>query len=133
MTKRLLKISRYKPSILQGKFEFSAGSSPVSLSLEHPRERLMLHTLGFLLALLVCAYLYFVTASVLNVIARKEALAQVNTIQGQIGSLEQHYLVLSQAANPQEASALGLTPLGKIQYVYRPGNVETATIARNAN
>jgi hypothetical protein len=133
MTKKLLKISRYKPSILQGKFEFSAGSESVSLSLEHPRERFILRALGITLAALVCAYLYFVTSSVLNVIASREALAQVNNIQGDIGSLERQYLALAQAADPQEAGALGLSPVEKTQYVYRPGNVETAAIARNAN
>ena len=134
MTKKLLKISKYKPSILQGTFEFSAGSTPVSLSLEHPRERFILRALGVTLAALICAYLYFVTASVLNVIASREAETQVSSIQSKIGSLEQQYLTLSQAADPQEGASLGLSPVEKTHYVYRPGNnVETATIARNAN
>lgn len=133
MTKKLLKISRYKPSIFQGKFEFSAGSAPVSLSLEHPRERLLLRVLGGLLVALICAYLYFVTVSVLNVITRKEALAQTTALQGKMGALEQRYLALSEIADPREAKALGLAPVQETEYVYRPGNVETVTIARNAN
>ena len=132
MTKKLLKISKYKPSILQGKFEFSAGS-PLSLSLEHPRERFLLRALGVALLALICMYLYFVTASVLNVIARKEALAQVTNIQGSIGALENRYLALSEGITPEEGKALGLKPVAKTQYVYRPGNVDPATLARNAN
>ena len=131
MTKRLLKISKYKPSIFQGKFEFSAGSGQVSLSLEHPRERLILQTLGVILVALICGYLYFVTASVLNVMARREALASVDAIQGQIGSAEQQYFALSQDVTPQEGAALGLVPISNTQYVYRPGNIGAATIARN--
>jgi hypothetical protein len=133
MAKKILKISKYKPSILQGTFEFSAGSSHVSLSLEHPRERFIMSVLGITLAVLVCAYLYFITASVLNVIARKEALAQTTDLQGQIGMLEQHYLELSNAANPEEGAALGLVPVKNTEYIYRPGTIGAADIARNAN
>jgi len=131
MTKRLLKISKYKPSILQGKFEFQSG--PVSLSLEHPRERFLLRLLGACLLALVCCYLYFVTASVLNVMASREALAQVDAIHGSIGQLESRYLALSQSTSPDEAAGLGLAPVSGTQYVYRPGNVGAATIAGNAN
>jgi hypothetical protein len=133
MTKRLLKISRYKTSVLQGRFEFSAGSEHVSISLEHPRERFLLRALGATLVALFCLYLYFVSASILNVMARREALAQVQNIQGQIGALESRYLTLSDATTPQEGTDLGLSPVNSTQYVYRPGNVGAATIARNAN
>lgn len=131
MTKKILKISKYRPSIFQGKFEFGT-SSAVSLSLEHPRERFLLRLLGVCLLAAICIYLYFITASVLNVMARKEALVQVNNIQGSIGTLEQHYLALSQATSPDEGVALGLAPVATTQYVYRPGNVGAATIAGNA-
>ena len=122
--KHLLKISKYRPSIFQGKFDFS-------LSMEHPIERLIFRALTVFLIALVCGYLYFVSASVLNVIARKDALAQVAVIQGSIGGLEQQYFKLSQAVTPQSGQALGLSPVGQPKYVYRPGNVTSATIARN--
>jgi hypothetical protein len=130
--KRLLKISKYKPSILQGKFEFKAGAERVSLSLEHPRERFLLHLLSICLVGLVCLYLYFITASVLNVMARKEAMGQINDIQGAIGKAEQQYFALSQGVTPEEGASLGLVPISNTQYVYRPGAVGAVTIARNA-
>lgn len=133
--KKILKISKYNPSILQGKFEFTAGSSQVSLSLEHPRERFLLVLLSVSLIGFACLYLYFITASVLNVMARKEALVQVSDIQSQIGEAEQQYFALSQGVTPQEGADLGLVPISNTQYVYRPGSVgsaETGTIARNA-
>jgi hypothetical protein len=129
MTKKLLKISKYKPSIFQGTFEFGNAS----LSLEHPRERFLLHALGVCLVAAIAFYLYFVTASVLNVMASKEALAQVDTIQGSIGQLEQRYLDLSESTTPDEAASLGLSPVASTEYLYRPGNVGAATIADNAN
>lgn len=130
--KKLLKISKYNPSIFQGKFEFNAGSSRVSLSLEHPRERLLFHILSIALVVLVCLYLYFITASVLNVMARREALVRVNAIESEIGKAEQQYFALSQGVTPEEGANLGLVPATDTQYVYRPGSVGTVTIARNA-
>lgn len=130
MTKKLLKISRYKPSLLQGAFDFSGAEA--ALSLEHPREALMLRVLGATLLGLFCLYLYFVSASILNVMARREALAQADDIGGKIGALEQRYLALAQATSPQDGAALGLSPVETTQYVYRPGATAAATIARNA-
>ncbi len=99
--------------------------------MEHPVEAIALRVLGTLLILVVCGYLYFVTASILNVIARKEALTRVVVIQGSIGGLEQHYFKLSNGISPEMGGALGLTPINQQHYVYRPGNVGAATIARN--
>ena len=99
--------------------------------MEHPAEAIALRVLGMLLILVVCGYLYFVTASILNVIARKEALAHVSVIQGTIGGSEQRYFELSKGISPDSGVALGLAPIGKQAYVYRPGNIGAATIAHN--
>lgn len=125
------KISKYKPSLFQGKFDFSAPRG-FSLAHEHPRERLVQNGLLLVLTLLACLYLYFITATVLNVIARKDALGKVVRIQGLIGGLEQNYFALSKEVNPASAKAVGLTPLSDTAYVYRPGNVGAATIDPNA-
>src|SRR5207253_549072 len=97
---------KYRPSIFQGKFEFADYSRTVSLALEHPAEVLTRRILLTLLALLMCGYLYFVTTSVLNVIARKEALSNTATLQGAIGGLEQKYFELSQGVTPERAGSL---------------------------
>lgn len=142
MTKKILKMSKYKTSVLQGRFEFSMPSGSVSIATEHPRERLLMELFGVTLAVLFIAYLYLVSASILNVITRKEVLAKVDSLTGQIGVLEQHYLDLASTITPGEGSALGLAPVRSTQYVYRPGTVgaldraragEAATIAHNAN
>ena len=124
------KISKYKPSIFQGSFNFSSAGRAV-VALEHPNERLLFQALCFALALLACGYLYFVTTSVMNVIARKEALAQSSQIRGSLGSLEQQYFALSESITPEVASALGLAPIKDTEYVYKPGSVGVATIPDN--
>lgn len=99
--------------------------------MEHPTEAIALRVLSVAFILVVCGYLYFVSASILNVIARKEALTRISVIQGTIGGSEQRYFELSKGISPASGPALGLAPIGKQAYVYRPGNVGAATIARN--
>lgn len=131
MRTRIHKISKYAPSIFQGRLNFSSVQRDVSLSLEHPAERIILRVLSILLLASIAGYLYFVSASILNVIARKEALSSVAVIQGSIGGLEQNYFELSSGISPASGSSLGLAPVAHQSYVYRPGNVGAATIAVN--
>ncbi len=131
MGARIHKISKYAPSIFQGKFDFR-GPRGISLSHEHPFERRMVQVLSIVLIMSIAGYLYFISASVLNVIARKEALVQMTKMQSAIGGLEQEYFALSQGVSPEVGTTLGLSPIQKTHYVYRPGNIGAATIARNA-
>lgn len=126
------KISKYKPSLFQGRFEFGVQRQGLSWAHEHPAERFVRHALVIGLLALGCLYLYFITSTVLNVIARKDALTKTATIEGSIGSLEQQYLALSKEVNASVASAVGLAPVSDTSYVYRPGTVGAATIEPNA-
>ncbi len=127
------KISRFVPSIFQGKIDFSTVSQARhrSLAIEHPFERYAMTVVLILLSLLVCGYLYFVTASVLNVISRREAMTEIAKIQGSIGDLEREYFALSHAVDLASAPSLGLSPVSNTSYVYRPGNVGAVTMAGN--
>lgn len=125
-----IKISKYRPSLFQGTLNFSA-SRGASLTHEHPLERYLQNALLGTLVLLACLYLYFVTATVLNVIAREDALSNVARIEGFIGGLEQQHFALSESIDASSAQAVGLTEVSHTSYVYRPGNVGAATIARN--
>lgn len=122
MKKYVQKISKYKPSALQGTLHLQVSRPRVGLAMEHPLERRAFSIL--LAALLVCilAYLYFVTASVLQVMASTEANDQIASIDQSMGSLEANYLALSAEISPQQAPALGLAPVSSVTYVYRPGN-----------
>jgi hypothetical protein len=126
--KKSFNISKYKPSIFQGSFDFDAVSKRQLnvLAFEYPAERIAFFALSILLAILFCGYFYFVASSVLNIIARKEADAQSAQLQGSIGTLEEQYFALSQTLSPADATTLGLSPVAQTQYVYRPGNAASA-------
>ena len=125
---RIQKISKYKPSILQGRLTFSPVAG-MSFKAEHSIERAAFKAICLLLALLACGYLYFVTSSVLHVMARREALSQIDDMQGSIGALEQQYFALSQDITPQSGASLGLSPVAKTDYVYREGTMGAVTMA----
>ena len=70
-------------------------------------------------------YTYFVGSSVLNIIARKEAIAEIARLEGAIASMEREYFELTKAMSPLAAGLLGLTPVSDTNYVQRPGNAAT--------
>lgn len=128
----MIKVSKYKPSLFQSRLDFSAAGHDVSLSLEHPLERTIMRVLFVLLALCVFGYLYFVSASVLNVMARREADAQTAKYQSSIAEMERQYFALKGGVDESAAPSLGLSPISDTQYVYRPGNAASAgTIGTN--
>jgi hypothetical protein len=126
--KTAVKISKHIPSVLQGSLDFSPGRS-ISLVIEHPAESVILRWLAAIVVVFLCAYVYFVSLSVLNVIARKEALAGVAKLQGAISLMERDYFALSQKVVPSEGASLGLAPISNISYVYRSGNTAMADTA----
>ena len=114
-----------KPNPLQGVLPFGEVKS-VAFAAEHPFERIVFLVVGA--GIVVCAllYIYFVTASVLNVTARKTALRETAQIQSTIGVLEEEHFALSQSMTQQAAADLGLSAVQSSQYVYRPGTVGVA-------
>ena len=122
MKNNLKKISKYKPSHLQGTLQLEAFRPRASLATEHPYERRALSILSLALAVLVAAYLYFVAASILHVMSRSEAMRETDTLESSIGALEQNYLALSQEVSPLAGAALGLSPIEDTSYVHREGN-----------
>jgi len=121
----------HKPSIFQGQLQFPASRGTFALYSEHPAERVVFRALVAVLFILVCAYLYFVTASVLNVIARKEAMTQGTQLGTAIGAFEKDYFAISQTVKPDAGVALGLSPVSNTAYVYRPGAVGQAETPHN--
>jgi hypothetical protein len=124
MHKQTLKISKHAPSVFQGRLNLAAASKPhVAFAIEHPAERMILRALIASLIILGAGYLYFVSASVINIMAQKEAMTQTAQIEGSIGALEGQYFTLSQSITPQAAVAMGMTPISvqDTDYVDRPG------------
>ena len=123
----------HKPSIFQAQLQFPASRGTFALNSEHPLERGAFRILIALLFILICTYLYFVTASVLNVIARKEALTQGTKLGTAIGAYEREYFAISQTVKPEAGEALGLFSVSNSDtaYVRRPGAVGQAETTNN--
>ena len=123
----------HKPSIFQTQLQFPASGGTFALHTEHPLEHAAFRALIAVLFILISAYLYFVTASVLNVIARKEALAQEARLGTAIGAFEKDYFAISQTVTPEAGTPLGLFPISNAAtaYVYRPGTVGQAETPHN--
>ncbi|MEK7107186.1 MAG: hypothetical protein AAB899_03295 [Patescibacteria group bacterium] len=121
----------HKPSIFQAKLQFPAPRANFALSIEHPFENIAFNTFLAVLALLIFIYIYLVGSSALNIIARKEALALVSQAGAEIGSYEREYFAASQKVTPEAGLSLGLAPVSKPAYVYRPGTVGRAEISHN--
>lgn len=102
------------------------------LVVEYQWERTLLRATLAMLMLLTLGYLYFVTASVLNVIAHREAVAHTTKIESEIGLLEQTYFSVSQTLTPETGSALGLSPITNQKFVYRHGTIGRAGGAQTA-
>ena len=130
MGQRLHKISKYRPSIFQGRLDFSPRAG-VSLTAEHPSEQIVFRTLIAALFGLVLTYVYCVGSSVLNVIARKEALTQTASLQTSVSTLESSYYNASAGITPRSGEQLGLLPVSETAFVYRPGAAAAVTMGRN--
>ncbi|MDO8481548.1 MAG: hypothetical protein Q7S75_00515 [bacterium] len=121
----------HKPSIFQGRLQFPASNGTFALRAEHPLERAAFRVLFAILAVLIFAYLYFVAASILNVIARKEALSQSAQLGSAIGAYERDYFAISEKVNRDAGAPLGLYPVSNIAYIHRPGVVGQALASKN--
>ena len=134
MRARIQKISKHAPSIFQGRFSFALPGAPaasgISLTMEHPAERTAFKIFIAVLALLACGYVYFVGLTILNVIARKDALTQMSVLGNAVSDLEREYFAASQELGPEDGARLGLTPVLNTAYVHRPGNLSAGVPAQ---
>jgi len=103
-----------------------------ALSAEMPFEYLALRTLIVMVGILIFAYLYLVSASVLNVIAQREAAQASAQLESNIGVLEGRYFSLSKEVTPVHAEKLGLLPVSQSSFVYRLDTVGVIPSSKNA-
>ncbi len=132
MRTKIQKISKYAPSIFQGKLDLGAKRAAFSLTSEHPLERVLTRTLLAAVVAFAILYTYFVGATALNVIARKEARAHAQSLATAVASLEGEYFALSQGISPADGERLGLSPVQDTMYVHRPGNAASREQDLNA-
>lgn len=93
-------------------------------------EEYLLHMLFLAIGLCVVGYAYFVSLSIINVITHKEAIAESERLQSEVGMLEQEYFELSKKISPALAADLGMTQTSDTAFVRRPGTVGSAQGAR---
>ena len=103
-----------------------------SLSEEVPYEYALLRYMLFIACALVVVYLYLVSASVLNVIAQKEAGGRSAKLESHLGVLEGEYFSLNERVTQSHAAELGLKPLNGSSFVYRHTSMGAAATVQNA-
>lgn len=126
--KKALRISRYIPSSSQAKLNLFVTERRVSLAMEHGIEPRVRQALFALLIGFFFLYLYFVSASILNIMARKEANAGATALQSAVARMQGEYFALSEGLDSSTAGSIGLAPIAETHYVYRPGNAASAAV-----
>ncbi len=74
----------------------------------YAEERLLVTFSGMLLLLAFALYMYFLSASVLNVVMRQEIDTEIRATQTKISGLESRYIVAKTNITPDVAIAHGL-------------------------
>ncbi len=89
-------------------------------------EEHALHFLGIALGVCIFAYVGFVSFSIMNVIAYREAVAESESLRSELGLLEQEYFELSKGIGEDRAVSLGLVPVDDRSFVRMPGALGAA-------
>ena len=82
-----------------------------------PSESLLLRVLSCTLFLLLAGYVTLVSMSIVNVIARKEALDHVTSLRTTVSELEHEYFTLSQGVTADRSAEFGLVKVSDTHYV----------------
>lgn len=98
-----------------------------------PREETLIRSLGAMIAVLAICYITFVSMSIVNVIARKEALDTMTETRSNVAQLEHDYFDLTERLSASRGSDLGLSPTSHVAFVHRPGAVGKATTNSDNN
>ncbi len=98
----------------------------------HTEQRFFFATLSFFL-ILFGLYIYFISASVVHVIARKEVDQAIIRVNSHIGELESTYITAKQAIAPETIAAYGFVSAStsKIYVQKAPSNLVLLTHAPN--
>ena len=83
------------------------------------REDIVTRVLMGLVAVLVISYVTFVSMTIVNVIARKEALEKMTETSSLIAQLEHDYFARTESLTVAQADERGLAPVVDKQYVQR--------------
>ena len=90
-------------------------------TVEHPLEAHARTVFSVCLAVGVVLYVYFVGASIVNLMARKEAFTAAAQTSAMVSDLEQQYLTLSHGLTSEQGTAIGLHVVTPLAYVHTLG------------
>ena len=86
---------------------------------EHPTEFLLRRVTIGLIILSFFGYVYFVSSTVINIIAGKEANTHTASLTSSIAELESEYFARTNEISKQTSESLGLVPVGEKHFVTR--------------
>lgn len=75
----------------------------------YEREKKIVYAMLMLFLALLCAYMYFVSASVVNVIVRKEIDQEIASVGTHISDLETRYIMAKRELNEEHIARHGFT------------------------
>jgi hypothetical protein len=93
--------------------------APVVLHTSYFREDLIIRALFAVCAMLLIAYVTIVGMTIVNVIARKEALDRTSETRSAIAQLEHEYFSRTEALTVSQGAERGLEPVSDKRYVQR--------------
>lgn len=98
----------------------------------HTEQRLFFAALSFFL-ILFGLYAYFISASVVHVVARKEVGREIARASSRIGDLESAYIAAKQAIAPESIGQYGfvIAPAQKVYVRKAPANLVLVTHNEN--
>ena len=76
-----------------------------------------------------CAYMYFVSASIVHVVMRKEVDAQIATLGTRVGQLESQYIEIQHTVSSDVATLKGFVVADKKIFIDR--TEDTLVVSRN--
>jgi hypothetical protein len=94
-------------------------SIAIPLVREYAIEKRTRSAILIMLGLCAFGYVYFVSTSVLNIVARKDAHTQMAQLESSIADLESEYFFLSSAISRDAALKIGLVPVSSRNFVTR--------------
>ncbi len=97
----------------------------------YARERRALFAIGLAIVALSGLYMYFITASVMNVVLRKELEMERVEVHSRLSALEEEYLIKIAAVDRAHAEALGLVPLAQKRFVTVSDIAEKPLVVRS--
>ena len=89
-------------------------------------EEHALRVLGVILGVCMFAYVGFVSFSIMNVIAYREAVAEAESLRTELGFLEQEFFELTKGIDEGSAIHLGLVPVSDRSFVRLPSTLGSA-------